>query len=301
MGDRVTIEAENSVSPIMTLNLGGASLRVMKPFRRDSSGDRFTSYDDVLDLAGETLREQTRTLLRRISLLKDDGTERLCVLKIYRYPNVTGARTIGLRSKAQREFDALAFCSAMNAPAIVPVACGTRRNPAGFVVSCFVITEYVEGYVTLWDWLTENRPLSSEHADFLSRLLRECGSVLRMVHNARLFLFTFSAKNILMRPDDLSTVDWRFLDLPYALTLQLRPLARWGQQRDLGVLAGPILQFAGEDAFEAFYGTYLPDPLGNSEVSLRNRVRKGVLSYKKKTPMTRAVKKMKRAISATLS
>lgn len=296
MGDRVTNEAENSVSPIMTLNLGGASLRVMKPFRGASSGDHFTSYDDVLDLAGETLREQTRTLLRRISLPKDDGTERHCVLKIYRYPNVTGARTIGLRSKAQREFDALAFCAAMNAPAIVPVACGTRRNPAGFVVSCFVITEYVEGYVTLWDWLSENHPLSSEHADFLSRLLRECGSVLRNVHKARLFLFTFAAKNILLRPDDLSTVDWRFLDLPYALTLQPRPLARWAQQRDLGALAGPILRLAGEEASEAFYESYLPDPLGGSDESLRRLIRRGALIYNKQTPLTRGVKRLKGAL-----
>ena len=264
--------------------------------------DRFSSYEDFIAIPGDRIREQPRTSVRRIEIESSaNATPLACVLKIYRYPHISGGRTLGAMSKAEREFRALVRCASLGAPVARPVAFGTRRNTLGFVTSCFLVTEYLEGYTPLWNWLTHWESHDEAERSRLSTLARECGSMLRAQHLQRFFLFTFAPKNILIRPGDDMADTWAFLDLPYARSLKPRPLARWGQRRDLGALAGPILRFAGEDAFEAFYSSYLPDPLGASEDAVRRQVRRGALIYNKQTPLTKAVKTVKRAFRGALS
>lgn len=259
--------------------------------------DRFSNYEDFITIPGNSIREEVRTSVRRIDVERasNPSVSLACVLKIYRYPHITGLRTLGAISKGEREFRALVHCASSGAPVARPVAFGTQRNALGFVTSCFVITEYLERYITLCDWLGNGRLDDPEKQRRLSALLRECGSMLRAQHQQRFFLFTFAAKNILVRPDYDGVLDWRFLDLPYARSLKPGPIARWGQRRDLGALAGPILRFAGEDAFEAFYKSYLPGPLGGSEDAVRGQVHLGARIYNKQTPLTKAVKTVKRA------
>ena len=281
----------------------GSKVCVDTAYKASFPRDRFSSYEDFVTIPGDSIREQSRTSVRRIDIKRAsaDAAPLACVLKTYRYPHISGGRTLGAMSKAEREFRALSRCASSGAPVARPVAFGTRRNALGFVTSCFVVTEYLDGFTTLWDWLHQGRPHDNAERSRLSTLVQECGSTLRAQHLQRFFLFTFAAKNILVRPDSDGSLDWHFLDLPYARSLKPGPLARWGQRRDLGALAGPILSFAGEDAFEAFYGSYLPDPLGASENAVRRQVHRGARIYNKQTPLTKAIKTVKRAYAGALS
>ena len=95
----------------------------------------------------------------------------------------------------------------------------------------------------------------------------------RRLHQARFFLFTAKSKNILLR-NDLHRADEIFLiDIPYARTLKWRPLARWAQARDIGVLFGNVTASLSDTAIELFYQAYLPDPLGLPSKTVRRHAK----------------------------
>lgn len=91
-------------SPMILRDFPDGSIRLVAAYSDAFSPERFATYADILTIPSESLREQPRTLLRLISLIRDDGEERACALKIYRYPNATGARTIWASSKAKCVF-----------------------------------------------------------------------------------------------------------------------------------------------------------------------------------------------------
>lgn len=237
------------------------------------------AYSDFVGLAGTILKDEQRTTISCIhgwAGAADSGPVEL-VLKSYRYPHPARVRTLWAHSKAQREFQGLHYCRGLGVPAVEPVAWGVERTPAGMVRSCFLITRYVPGFVTLRDWLKAGHSSEPEGRRLLAGVMYEMGACFRRMHGAGFFHFRPSTKDVLVRMCPDGRMAWNILDFPYARFMGRGVLARWAQKRDLGTLLGSVTKYADAKAFESFWTSYLPDPLGGMlpEKLLRRAHRKG--------------------------
>jgi hypothetical protein len=257
----------------------------------------YPSYDAFLNTDGELVKSERRTriiiLQRRASGAAQEAS-RSFVLKIYHYPLLPRIRT-GLRiSKAEQEFNSLRYLNQQGLPAAEPVAFGVERTRLGFVRSCFVITRFVEGAVSLSQWRSES---SQQHLRNTGRnhfLLKQLGTMFRRIHDVRFFLFTAKTKNILIRNESRRSPEFFFLDVPYARTLRWRPVARWARGRDLGLFLGNFYPALSESETSAFYEGYLPDPLGGSSVALRGHAQRAMRSKQNLTFISALVHGLKR-------
>lgn len=241
------------------------------------------------DLPGTTLKAEARTTIVLVpdGALRAHEPEAPLVLKVYRYPAWSRWRTLGSSSKARREFDALAYCRELGIPAAAPIACGSQRTLLGLIRSCHLWTSYEAGTLPLRTWLRERRFEREGGWERLETWLKEIGAALRRLHAHRFFLFTASSKNVLVRDAGQGPASWLLVDMPYARFLRGRPLAALGQMRDVGVLTASVARYVGEGVLEAFYASYLPDPLGDSEAALRRRARRGARRHERKSPLRR--------------
>lgn len=240
------------------------------------------NYESILKLPGHILKREKRTT---ILLLESAHVEKRFVLKLYEYSQLARLRSWHLQSKAEREFHALSFCAEQGIPAVRPMGYGTKRSRLGQVLSCFLLTEYAEGYVPLRDWL---RSTKGQDRQPVHVMMREIGGHMRRAHAERFFFFRLLAKNVLVRPEE-GRLDWLLLDQCYARRLEQTRIARAGQLRDIGGITASVARYCGEDVAEDFYTSYLPDPLGGSESQLRRLGDRGKQLYLKETPLKRLV------------
>jgi tRNA A-37 threonylcarbamoyl transferase component Bud32 len=257
----------------------------------------YTTYSDFVGLPGTILKDERRT---KISCIHDwpgpgDSQPVEVVMKLYRYSHWARVRTMCAHSKAQREFDGLHFCRELGVPAVEPVAWGEEHAPAGMVRSCFVITRYLRGSVTLRDWLRTGHYSEPGGKRLLAQVMSEMGESFRRMHGAGFFHFRPATKDFLVCGGNDGRLAWNILDFPYARFMGRGMLAQWAQKRDLGTLLASVTKYADAEAFEPFWTTYLPDPVsGVLPEELVRRARRKEQALIHRNPMKRAERSVKR-------
>src|SRR5262245_33254187 len=277
---------------------------VCQAYRDYFPATEYASYDAFLYAEGEPVKSEARTrvvILRRWANRPQEEAIRSFVLKIYNYPLLPRIRT-GLRiSKAKQEFHSLRYLNQQGVQAAEPVAFGVERTRLGFVRSCFVITRFVEGAVSLSQWRSESSQLHLSNTGRNHFLLKQLGTTFRRIHDVRFFLFTAQTKNILIRGESARSPGSFFVDTPYARTLRWRAIARWAQGRDLGLFLGNFYPALSESETSAFYEGYLPDPLGHSSVALRGHAQRAMRSKKNLTTISALVHGLKRNLGRKMA
>lgn len=245
-------------------------------------------YSDLLALRGHELKREPHTIIRLLDTPSEQGD---CpgtdlVLKQYRYSGLSQCRSWHRISKAQREYETLMFCREHGIPAVEPLGFGAQRSILGAIRSCFVLTRYEQGVISLRDGLRARGDAAALEDDVLRIFLGEAGGHLRTAHAEHFYFFSLLAKNILVRPG-VERLEWFIIDQCYARRLKHPALAAWAQALDIGMFLGSVAKYSGIAVDEAFFSSYLPDPLEGSESALRRRVAQATRSYLKQTPMRR--------------
>ncbi len=262
----------------------------------DTFSETFSCYDDVAEYPGDTIKDEPRTQIRRAESMLPEREGELSdgILKVYSHPPLLQFQTIDPLAKVQREFRALAMCRSYGMPTVEPILCAVQRTVFGTVRSCSILTRSVGQLTPLRDWLKSKPVYSPEDFERVAWLMQEIGKTLRSVHDHHFFLFTFRAKNILVREEEDGTFEWHVIDLPYARPLHSRLQARYGQRADIGGILGTVSRDVGGFALEHFYRGYLPDPLGRSDAALRAMAASSIQGQLKQTPIRGALKQNKR-------
>jgi hypothetical protein len=176
------------------------------------------------------------------------------------------------------------------------VAFGVEGTSLGFVRSCFIITRFVDDALNLSQWYAQMKSRETLEVAGGEDVFSKLGQMFRILHEARFFLFTAKAKNILIRRNLPRSHEIIFIDVPYARTLKWWPLARWAQARDLGIVLGSIVPRVTAEAIDSFYRAYLPDPLGLSEKTIRRYVLRKMRAKQNLTPLSRWFHGIKRRL-----
>ncbi len=257
---------------------GADAVYLRQEFEAYFPADTFIHYRDFSTLTGDVLKDEDRTIITRIDRTPAGapGTHRNFAVKSYRYPPAAQWRTWYRQSKAHAEFSALCHLMNFDIPCVVPAACGVQRSPVGSVASCFLITEFAEGYVSLRDWLRDHPTPNPGESSALADLAHALGGAVRTMHMERLFLSRLSAKNLLVRLAPGGAFEWKLIDHPFADFHRQWVVARFMQSYDLGRLKNSLVRYGQEKMFEDFLETYSPDPLGRSDDSLRRNIAFGV-------------------------
>ena len=303
-GIRTTMENSHDVKDGRRATRGtGWRFVIRREFAPYFPLSEFRDYAAFQGLSETVLKSERRTrvvLLRRRENGEGARGEQSFVLKEYRYTFAPRLRTWLRISKAEQEFNSLLRLRALGVSAVEPAAFGLQRSRLGFVRSCFVATVFLEGAVHLKQWSREVEREKPGVSEITSVVLRRLGEAFRLVHQARFFLFTAKAKNILLRQSGKGAPDLVFIDLPYARSLPWWPLTRWAQGRDLGMFLGSILLPGSEGDGELFYEGYLPDPLGGRSGTLRRRVERAMRASQNRTPLSALVHRAKRTVRKIL-
>jgi hypothetical protein len=275
-----------------SLNLDDSFVRDFPPSRDvDDYYHRLVSHD------GHVLKEESRTriLLLRSSKKKGQRGSRPYVLKVYRYMHVYSLRTWWRIPKAEREYWNLRRFMTLGIPAVEPVGFGVEKGRTGMTRSCFLITRLVEDAADLRTWVYHNQGRKDRADKVVKKVVKKLGYYLHQLHEMRFFILNPNVRNILISGVDSGDPDIRFLDLVVARFLDVGPLARWGQKRDLGSLFGFLLRYGSEKVVDTFLETYLPDPLGRPGKTVRRDIIRSVQRHNNKTPITWMSYTMKRA------
>lgn len=143
----------------------------------------------------------------RVTLLEAEGRAAL-VLKIYRTPPRLAWRTIGLASRANREFTVMMNAHRRGLDVARPLYWLERRNSGRLELSALAL-EVIDG-PDLESWLLEESPDAEQrlHAAYAA------GGLLGRFHRAGLFWGTVNPRNILLRGGDPGSMT--AIDMPYA-------------------------------------------------------------------------------------
>jgi len=247
----------------------------------------FSSYADFVGQAGQILKHEARTLITRVCPSPQGGC---FAVKVYRYRGAAQLKSWYRQSTCHAEFAASCHLRQLGIPCVAPVACGLRRSWIGSVQSCFLITEFAEGFESLRDWLAAHPSPSEGESRALGALARALGEAVREMHVQRLFVSRLSAKNVLVRLDSGGDFQWQFIDHPFAGFHRRSTAARFMQLYDLGRFKNSLLRFRQESFFENFVAAYLPDPLGQTEDVLRRNIAYGVSIRHHRRPLARVLR-----------
>jgi hypothetical protein len=269
---------------------------VRKQFIDFFPSDSFHTYDAFVSLSGENLKSEPRT---EVVLLERRPTanrpaERF-IIKHYYYPFLPRTRTWYHHAKAEHEFRSLLKVAELGLHAAEPAAFGVRRTVTGCVLSCFIVTRYVEDAVTLEQWAEQvGRSRSSDDESSLP-VCQALGEAFRRLHVARFFLFTAKPENILIRRtgESFETI---FIDLPYALRIRWGFLSRYAQAFDLAAFLSNAARLLPLDQVDTFYRGYLPDPLGRPPADLFYRLADAIRWRRNETPVSRVVHRFRRSV-----
>ena len=247
---------------------------VAERFSSSFPEEEFKRYTDFVDVQGKVVKAQARTRIISFTRRSERGAAKF-VLKTYLNPHLSGILTYGQRSLAEREYRNLLHCVKLGVPAVEPAAFGERRVFPGIVRSCFLISRFCERATDLRIWLNARRETLTEDDSEARRVLQTLGTRMRRLHEHRFFLHTPNLRNILLHQDmDESDSDLRlkFLDIPFARTISNDARATAAQARDIGAIFGPFLRQVDADVIAPFYESYLPDPIGEADGELQQRV-----------------------------
>ncbi len=212
------------------------------------------SYEALLALRSETLRDQRRTKLYRATLPRSG---RPAFLKLYLFP--AGFERLGTwrrRSSAAREFEGLRLFASAGVPVAEPIAFGERRRK-GFIESCAILEEVVEGAADLRAWAEAIGPRARDAADVeRGAVLDELARHVRALHDRGIVSGEggLHLKNVLLRPAT-SPSRLVFIDVPKAHVAAGRALAT-GRALDLGRLLVRIASNFGDDGAKRFFDGY---------------------------------------------
>lgn len=260
------------------------------------AGD-FPHYDAFLTARGKSLKEERRTFITVIQRPGEGSPDKPVlsfVLKVYKYPFLPRLRTRFRMAKAEWEFLALRHLNEIGIGAAEAVGYGVERTSLGFVRSCFVITRFIDDTINLSQRCGELKRQEKLDVKSVDEIFTQLGRVFRRLHQAHFFLFTAKSKNILLRNGQNRSDEIFLIDVPYARALKWRPLARWAQARDIGVLFANVVAPLTDMAIESFYRAYLPDPLGFSANTVRRYALRQMRAKKNRTPISRWVNNVKR-------
>ncbi len=212
------------------------------PSKPSRSVERWTHVEVAPDRAGElpgwrglsdrppelrSVKEEaiTRILTGRLPFARGE-----LYVKLYRLRGLASWRTLGLSSRAEREFHNLSRVARSGVPVTIPAAWGERRR--GLLrPDCFVVTESFAGAVPVKQLLME----STTERRFRSQLLSGCGVALAGIHRAGLVHNRSSLKNYLwVRGQDHAIV----CDLPYGFVTGGSCEGTWWALGDLVELVG---------------------------------------------------------------
>ncbi|MBI3725508.1 hypothetical protein HY251_16380 [bacterium] len=154
-------------------------------------------------------------LRSRVAKVSLDG--RAYAVKRYEYPTLYAARTLLRRSRARREFEALALLAPLVPAPVRPAAWGERRT-LGLAFRSLVATEFLEDAQDLKSLRIDfhHGRKTGEERERLVRALPELARVVRRLHEAGFFAATLFEKNVLWRRDAPPAQAFSLIDLPFA-------------------------------------------------------------------------------------
>jgi hypothetical protein len=248
----------------------------------------FDSYTAFVGAPGDCIKSEPRTRAVMLERSRPGAANRKperFIVKEYYYPLLPRLRTWLRHSKAEHEFRSLLEVTSRGIKAAEAVAFGTRRTVFGYVHSCFIITRYVENSYTLEQWIKVADTLGMTQAELNWSICGELGKTFRTLHQGHFFLFTAKPRNILLQRDT-DTPEIIFIDLPYALCITNRTLARRAQALDLAAFLGNFRLFSSVEQKASFYNAYLPDPFGAPPEDLERRVEGAIRWRRNQTPIS---------------
>ncbi len=252
----------------------------------------FLRYQDFLKESGIVFKDKdhVRVVLRELS---QDGLSQKFVFKEYRYGK--GNIRTWWPAKAKREYHNLKVCQKLGIPAVKPVAYGSQRSILKTVNSCFVITKFVENSVNLKKRLQESGNWHNDPS--LQKIFTELGIIFRRLHSRNYFMYSSSTRNILIKENTpLQESRIRLLDMPYAYFAFNNRRACRAQSKDLGTLLKLPFLFGCSSLVDAFFQTYLSDPLGSSTTELKHRLYRAARAQDNRTLWTDFVHRYKRKL-----
>ncbi|MEQ8762373.1 MAG: lipopolysaccharide kinase InaA family protein [Planctomycetota bacterium] len=185
--------------------------------------------------------------LEELRLIKDEPITRIYTgelpfapgvvfVKFYHLRGYDGFRTLGLASRAEREWRNLRRVLAQGIPATVPVAWGERRS-LGRKPDCFIATAGIPDVTPAKHVLTEaaERGGPSELRRAKARVLPACGEALSGIHRAGLLHNRSSLKNYLWERGNERAI---VCDLPYGFETGGSCQGSWLALGDLVELVG---------------------------------------------------------------
>lgn len=157
----------------------------------------------------------TPGLRSRVARVELDGKR--YAVKRYDYPLLYAARTVGRRSRARREYEALAAIAPLVRVPVRPAGWGELRK-VGLAFRSLVATELLEGAVDLKAWRIafEKGTRPAGERERLVAALPELLRMVRRLHDAGVFAATLFEKNVLWRPAAAAGEAFSLIDLPFA-------------------------------------------------------------------------------------
>jgi len=267
-------------------------IHVDKQFADFCDSRHFLRYQNFLKKPGMIIKAEDRVRVILWELCKD-GVSRKFVFKEYRYGR--GNILTWWPAKSKREYHNLKECHNLGVPAVKPVAYGSQRSILKTVNSCFLITEFVEDAVNLKKRMQES---ANWHRDSsLQKIFTELGIIFRRLHSRHFFVYSSNTRNILIDKDvSLHKTQIRLLDMPYARFAFNKRKARRAQNKDLGTLLKRPLLFGGSSLVDAFFQSYLPDPLGSLTNEFKHRLHQAARAQDNRTLLTDFENRYKRKL-----
>ncbi|HLY09677.1 MAG TPA: lipopolysaccharide kinase InaA family protein [Planctomycetota bacterium] len=157
-------------------------------------------------------------------------------LKVYAYSGLWRLRTLGVPSRAGREYRNLLKLAELGFHVPRPAAWGQSRT-LGFLSESFVMTGAIENPASIWTYVYEKdkAPFPWPSRAERLRLIDEFAGCLRKAHQEKFFIHTLRSKNVLLtREGDRYRLN--VIDVPFAGIWRWRLFPRAGAARDLASL-----------------------------------------------------------------
>ena len=157
------------------------------------------------DNSWQLIKSESRV---RLLLLDPEPPHPRVIFKIYRIPGHLAWRTLGMVSRANREFTALMEAHRHGLPVVCPHRWLEARALGALSFSAISL-ELVQG--SNLETVLQNNNTTTEQR---RQLARKAGSLLRSLHTAGMYWGTAYPRNVLLRQD--SAAELMVIDTPYA-------------------------------------------------------------------------------------
>ena len=159
---------------------------------------------------------RVRILLHAVDGEADSKAVR-AVSKIYRTPPALAWRTLGLVSRAKREFNTLSIAFERNVPVVQPLAWSDNRS-----FGCVRFNQLTMAYVpgeTLVEFMQRARQADGPDQDQADRVVVGVGELLASLHRAGIVWGTAVPRNVMVYRSGTGPFSVAAFDFPYASCL----------------------------------------------------------------------------------